>query len=1439
MTDTRQYIRIEPARERVDPGDIVARLAGFRKLGTGWKVKYDPRKSAPTFEFLALTQGDGAPVRFYLGVDDEGLLPTVQSELQTAYPASYDIHEETVDIRAELRGQGRDEATAPTDRIDPGPGLDPESDSASDSASDSTSAEPADGEGQGDTLFDRTPIAARWRGVGERSRDWMTPLKLYSQGQTDRTTSDTPTRAPLATAIERLTDAGYPTALQVLFTRYGDWQKAAKGRKKAIETKHDGALQSAKTSLADMVYGADDERVRDRRRGQDPPHVGESTRQTASAASGEVASRQALIDQKGPSQTFLANLRVVTVLPEDPEAGVRARATNTIETLANSFNHLDGYFYHLEGHRVTKSLTNIRDPARVELKRLVNRRLTLSRFGKRRPHLVVNADELANFVAVPSVHTLTTEGERGVRGKERLRQPLPLPTPDMLDAFSGPGMAVGKPLQDRNDPLDDPIRIPPALLTTSYLRAASTGSGKSKATQNDLLSLADHVPGPTVLLESKGDGMAENYLSAHYAKHGDLDDVYYFNAPETLPAVSFFDIRPALAAGRTREDAVQDKVEHFHEIMRLILGEKRHEQAFVANEILTFLIKALFDREYGQDAFSLEELIEAVSDMSRTKVLPEVCDRNEHIEDSLVQKCQVTEHQFQQTMGAAANRLDKLVEHEHLYRIFTHVPEWDPQAAAYEGNAFDFREFINEDAVILFNVGELRVESRHALTMVLLSNLWDAVQGRHGQSLGGDGRVGQGGAESAGAGEPLVNMIIEEAAAVATSSLVYEQFIPQGRAFGVSLGLIMQYPEQVALHSASDRPYTEILNNVKTKLIGNIATDAKLAESLAHENLSATELRHRVGRLPAGEWIAQLPSPHFGETGPPPFSLVSLPIPDGHPESDAPLSDDEHHLFEERHLPRVRRRTHDECSLPGHLDRIDSEDARAALDDVGEPSDAAADPGSGGTAADDEADPDTPPETPFFGAVDASDDAGGVATDDATIATADTPSSGSSRGERDIGDPPTFGRGAREAGQQAEGATGSASGDQAPTVQADRTGDGETGTAAVAAETTNTADQGDAIDAPSSAGSPEHVSHDADTDHYVCTICGSTYPTAAERTATACCQFASKDDVFAAARRARATADTSGELFRRLGTITEQAASYGIEVTIQDFASLESVSGAASAPPDGGDASVPPAPEQSRDRTSGEPSARFSEATTTIPDETLREEGVTRDEAAFLGLVLDAMNHQLEDYSLLESMASFDDSFASVDTETLKEKGFLEEHRSFRQKYYTVLPAGRDFLDRALDASPGVGDLGEKTPHKAGVAFLGAWLDQYRDVDRTEYYVEHDGDTVFDVAGFDATDELCWVGEVETASHNLAAAITDYQQLADVDAKAAWAFEDRTVALDVLDALTEAGLLDLDLTATQKQTVSALRAAIGECDTPGLTALHTFRSLTTEVDTDT
>jgi len=83
---------------------------------------------------------------------------------------------------------------------------------------------------------------------------------------------------------------------------------------------------------------------------------------------------------------------------------------------------------------------------------------------------------------------------------------------------------------------------------------------------------------------------------------------------------------------------------------------------------------------------------------------------------------------------------------------------------------------------------------------------------------------------------------------------------------------------------ANRRSYKEILNNINTKIIGNIATDDMLAESLFHEDLDSDEIKDRIAGLRRGEWVVQLPSTGFHEQKPEILTLKPLPIPPGHEE---------------------------------------------------------------------------------------------------------------------------------------------------------------------------------------------------------------------------------------------------------------------------------------------------------------------------------------------------------------------------------------------------------------------------------------------------------------------------------------------------------------------------------------------------------------------------
>ncbi|WP_142860789.1 ATP-binding protein [Salinigranum halophilum] len=926
----REYVRVRPTSERISTEHVQRLLESLHTLQTtnsgGTIERLNPFWTpAPTqFEFLTLSEGADEPVEFYYGVD--GHLDTLEKRLRSIYPSTFEISRVEFDVASRLiqpveftrpdfieqytAGNlryefGASERTT-VDTTDSQPDQSDAADSIENAGSNSAFdhsvqagetvlklAPPSDASSGASEIpltkptetFDGTilarpsldavsPVGVHWSASATRSRDWMTSLPhITSESSGDESTVDERNGRALASLIDHVTQATSPIAFQVVFQPRTVWQSEADLRVAELLDGRDTVFQQFVGTLLDGGL---------ERESSSKERLSES-----------VAKRIDAIEQKNSTRSFSVNIRAVGVPTAE---SARDHLANRMDALCHVFDSVSGPFYQVSGERLRAGRFREKTrekAARTALSRVLERQVVTGR-GKTRPDFVLDGAELAQFLLVPSAKELSADGIRGTRAEQQSRRPLPLPNPDLLQQFQT-GMAIGYALDENRTCHRDPVRIPPRLLTMHYARFASTGSGKSTSNTNDTLSLRATTSGPVITFDPKGDGMCVNYLRAHFKLFGSVDDVYYFRVPEILPAVSFFDIRPAIARGRPREDAIQDKVDHFHDILRMVMGRDTYEQAFVANEIIGYLIKALFDKEYGSDAFGLNDLFEAALQMQRDSIIPPISAANQNVEESLTRHLAKDDHQFETSMNAVGNRLDKLMEDTHLRQLFNHVPEQRDAGSdgEYLGNRFDFADFLSRDVTILFDIGDLRPEAQRAITLLLLSNLWDAVQIRRRDGITDYDKT--------------TNLIIEEAAPIASTKLVSKQLLPQGRSFGLSMGLMMQFPGQV--RERSERAYNELLNNIKTKIIGNISIDRDLIESLAHEDLSPTDLRNRINTLPNGEWIVQLPSPLFGETGPAPFSLKSLPIAPGHPESDDPLSVEQEAQFEADVLPQLTERT--------------------------------------------------------------------------------------------------------------------------------------------------------------------------------------------------------------------------------------------------------------------------------------------------------------------------------------------------------------------------------------------------------------------------------------------------------------------------------------------------------------------------------------------------
>ncbi|MCG1007510.1 primase-like DNA-binding domain-containing protein [Halorubrum lacusprofundi] len=923
----REYLRVTLTSERLNPERLPQALESLHKLtstdSTGLADKLNPlhSKTPLRFEFLALSEGADDPVEFYYGADDH--LDTLEKRLRSIYPETFDIERTEVDVASRLVQPVEFDRETFVDHYESGDltyefGPDEQYERGTD---DDSQARPADAESVADggtvgdlstdhiiefgdtalelappdaipedqplttlakptvtsdgTILARpatetvSPLGVRWQGSATRKQDWMTSLSPFTADDDEAELSavDQPGGA-LASLVDHLMEATAPVAFQVVFQRRESWQADADLRKEDVIDGRDTLAQEIIGSLFELD--------------------GQSENRDKNQLSDAVAKRVEAIEAKNPKRSFTANIRAIGIPSGDDGRG---ELDERMQSLVPVFDPLDGPYYEVNAERLRDSgfraATKERN-TRATLQRLLDREITTGR-GKTRPGFVLSGRELAHFVLVPSSEQLTVEGARGTRAEQQSRNPLPRPHQDLMSEFRD-GMAIGYALNDTGEAEGKPTHIPPRLLPTHYGRFGTTGSGKSKALINDLLSLYDNTEGPTILIIPKNDDMAQNYMRAHGRRFGitDLEEnVVHFPVPDVLPGFSFFDLEPSMESGRRREDAVQRKADHYEEILKLVMGTDRYERATVAPTLIKTLIKALFDEEYGRE----NGLYRASTDYFAHRQLEHVVDQlweagppNENIGDAprssdeevtrtIRRQLQLDPNTFANVMGGVGNRLAYISQDTHLRQIFNNTE-----------NQFDFRDVLDEDTVILFDLGDLRDDAARIMTGVILTNLDAALKDRK-RTL------------SQHPDDYVVNLLVDEAASVVVSDIMND-LLEKGRGFRLSVGLSMQFPEQMEAEGGR-KIYLNALNNIGSSLIGKINVDRELARAMAHEEMDPTDFANRIRSLPRGEWIASLPSPTFGETGPYPFSLEPLPIPPGHPESESPFTAREEEQFTE------------------------------------------------------------------------------------------------------------------------------------------------------------------------------------------------------------------------------------------------------------------------------------------------------------------------------------------------------------------------------------------------------------------------------------------------------------------------------------------------------------------------------------------------------------
>ncbi|WP_324759497.1 ATP-binding protein [Haloarcula sp. GH36] len=702
---------------------------------------------------------------------------------------------------------------------------------------------------QGET---QPPVGVEYvRRCPANRKDWQTMLTPF-EAHYDAETA----RIPLAGIVETIATSTAPIVVQVLVRARPDWSLQREERRLALETGTD----TLGGKIANTLFGPPDDEG-----GLELPRPDER--------------RLAELDEREPRYSFDMNARaLVGAVPANVD---HQTPTTLAQDLTTAFTQVSQTTYEITGVLRTGSARDrlevaVRDASFRDETGLTSR---LGIAGRNHPCLVADAREVGNFCLLDGA-ALTASGRRLVDSTPVERQPLSLPPATTLRRYHSPGLPIGQPLTGDSKPTPRPVSLPPSLQSLHVAWFGKTGSGKSTALESALLENHVATDGADILIDGKGDGMPLEYLRIHYERFGTLENVLYFDCTELLPAFSFFDIRDELDRGIDRTAAVEDRVDHYVEILSQLMGRERFEQAVRSPDIIRYMVKAMFDPVSGADAFSHRDLHGAIQEMHDRSSAPPVSDGD--LERMLAGVVANRARTFDEIMQGVANRVEKIPVDPRLARIFNHVPEMTTDGEPTDEPQFDLVDYLNEDVVVIFDMGGLRSESQRALTLLVLSNLWSALKRRAqtNAEMSPDTSAEVPQAEpSEEESLPLVNLYIEEAASVADSSLLSE-LLSQARSFGCGVTLAMQFPAQ--LRERSQRAYLEVLNNVSTIVSGNVAVDERLAKRLSTDEMDPAAVATRLRALRRGEWLVSLPAA-FDTDEPHPFLVRSLTPPRGHP----------------------------------------------------------------------------------------------------------------------------------------------------------------------------------------------------------------------------------------------------------------------------------------------------------------------------------------------------------------------------------------------------------------------------------------------------------------------------------------------------------------------------------------------------------------------------
>jgi hypothetical protein len=758
-----------------------------------------------------------------------------------------------------------------------------------------------------------TPVGVRWKASETEPGDYMTSLtrfddSVYTSASADETEAHKG-EPPLTTILEYITQASQPLALQIRFSPMEPWTEEFQDRQDELQQVDSSSDSLLYQFLTEWTKGNTNQQYPEEQVYHDEPAPHEPIDPPEGSHD---EARLEMMKEKQDGRSFIVNMAAISILGPDQNTP-SPELDNTLTRLETAFQAFDGDEYEVVGERIGRGFRGEKERKKA-IENFEQHLIAVDdpNFWKFwsddtvRKDFVLDPHELANFIVIPHTDHLSATATRGIRAQQQSQSPLPRPHSGVMRDLRG-ALEVGHALDQEGKPETKPVGIPVSTLTKHYVRFAATGGGKSIAAETDQLSLSRNTSGPIFNIDAKGGGYLKDYMRAYQAEFGKEaleEDILYFDFPDELPGISFFDIREAYTEADNdgnpdRKDAVQDVADHFVEIIKVVFGRQRFEEAKTAGSLIRYLVKLLFDKEHGDnhgynresaDVFSYRDLEWLISRIEEVAVsgdyhrLPQT--DTGQIEARIHKRLANNADSFLNSLEGVKSRLDEVFQDPRLREVFNNTsPE------------LDFREILDTDKQVLFDLGDLREKSAETVTAVLMMTLFDTLKNRDLSDKPED---------------YLVNLQVDEAAKVVVSKPM-RQFLKEGREFRLCLGLMTQFSKQME-YEGTRGVYMNVLNNVRTTLASTITMDEELAESFAHEDMEAIESKHRLRGMASGEWMIKTINPEWGGAQPQPFNIRAKDIPAGHPEGDEPLSPEDEADFQEI-VTRIRQRAAEEYGV--------------------------------------------------------------------------------------------------------------------------------------------------------------------------------------------------------------------------------------------------------------------------------------------------------------------------------------------------------------------------------------------------------------------------------------------------------------------------------------------------------------------------------------------